>query len=145
MPLVARLAARSAGSSLQASTRAPSVGRSNPSSDGVKELTTEPARAGSAAVAEVARDGQSQVREVGAELVGAPRSWMEAQEGVAGARAQDVVLGHRLAAAGDHRHPLPIARVAADGRLDPALRRRRGPADQGQVALVHRRGHRTGS
>ena len=61
----------------------------------------------------------------------------------AGDRAQDpclqlVVSSRRLAARGNHRHLLPVPRVASDVAFDPALGRTRHPPDHCLVGPIDR-------
>ena len=135
-PDSSRQAARSAGSSLHARRRRPSNGRSSPRRDGMQELATEAARPLSPAVAHVAGDRQAEVGEMRSDLMGPPCHRAQGEQRIATTGRDHVVLGRRRAAAGHDRHPLPVARIASDRRLDPPARRRYLATHQRQVLLL---------
>ena len=74
----------------------------------MQELALKPAGPGAAAVAQVPHDRQVKVGEVRPQLVGAAGERVQRQEGVAVSATERLVLGHRVAATGDHCHPLPL-------------------------------------
>src|SRR5258708_35149365 len=70
----------------------------------------------------VPRDGVAERRHVDADLMGAPGLQARLDEREAGEALEDAVAGDRAlaAAAGAHRHPHAVVRVAADRRVDHA-------------------------
>ena len=77
---------------------------------------------GTAPVDRVAQYWVLDVGQMDADLVRAPGSQRDLEQGVAAGNAQPDELRDRLPAAGHHHHPLPVLDVAADGRLDPRRR-----------------------
>ena len=104
----------------------------------MQELAFEAAGPDPATVAQVTGDREVEIGEVRPNLVRAAGERVECQQGVAAARGEHLVRRHRLAAVGDDCHPLPVARIAADGRLHPAAGRRRVAPHEGEVLLLDR-------
>src|SRR5690606_33014604 len=69
------------------------------------------------------------------DLVRASRLDLDVQEGGVAEPLQHAEVGHGRAAVGHYRHPLAVARVAADRRVDRAFVLADHPMDQGDVAL----------
>jgi len=123
-----------------------------PDNDGVKRLTrkrpdlgggfrAEPAHpaAAGAAVHRIADQRMADMGEVHADLVGAAGGELATQQrGVRAEAALRRVAGQRRLAApvADHRHFLPVMRVAADIALDLAGRRHRQAPDHGAIIPV---------
>ncbi len=114
---------------------------------GVEEVAAEAERIFATAVEVVADDGEANVGQVDANLVLAAGVGAALDRGVGvGSRARaEVVQGAvgglgRAGVAARRRHDghfLPVARVAADRRVDERLRRLEAAVDQGQIDLGH--------
>src|SRR5690606_2693570 len=90
------------------------------------------------AVARVAGDGMTDVREVNPYLVGAARRERKLEKGKAFEGLEHSKVSDRLPPpCREHRHSLAMTGVAPDGRVDRARGNRWYPVNDGQVLPAH--------
>ena len=136
---MASAASRSAGSGERTSTGSPVKGCSNASRPAWRNCRSSP-RSPRDAVGPVARDRQVDRREMDADLVRPPRLERDAEQRVAPEQLVDLEVRHRFARrVGVERVPLRVAAVAADRRLDRALRERGRPTTSARYSRVSSR------
>ena len=95
-------------------------------------------RHGGPAVDAVAQDGVADIGKVHPDLMSPTRAQADLEQGIPRAHFQPAKLADRLAASGDHCHPLPLPGITPDRRLDPGRRFGHLANHDRTVAPVHR-------